>query len=50
MDPSLEVSGSAIIGALVSQEVIKSLSKTDFPIHNLMIFDSKSLKNIVIKI
>lgn len=45
-----EVAGSAIIGALVSQEVIKSFSKTDLPVFNLLIFDSQTLKNIIIKV
>lgn len=44
------ISGSAIIGALVSQEIIKSFSKTDFPINNLLILDSKNLKNFVTKV
>lgn len=50
MDKALEVIGSAIIGALVSQEVIKSFSKTDIPINNLMIFDSRNLKNLITKV
>lgn len=41
------MAGAAIIGALVSQEVIKSFSKTDFPINNMLIFDSQNLKNVV---
>lgn len=45
-----EVAGSAIMGALVSQEVIKSFSKSSHPIDNLLIFDSNNLKNIVAKI
>ena len=45
-----EVAGSAIMGALVSQEVIKSFSKSNHPVNNLLIFDSKNLKNIVTRI
>ena len=45
-----EVAGSAIMGALVSQEVIKSFSKSSHPVNNLLIFDSKNLKNVVARI
>lgn len=50
LDGPSEVAGSAILGALVSQEVIKSFSKTCYPVNNLLIFDSKNLKNIVTRV
>lgn len=50
LDKASEVAGSAILGALVSQEVIKSFSRKDSPIENLLILDSQNLKNCIAKV
>ena len=50
LDTASEVAGSSILGALISQEVIKSFSRKESPIDNLLIFDSKNLKNLITKV
>ena len=50
LEKATEVAGSAILGALVSQEVIKSFSRKDNPINNLFILDLQNLKNSITRV
>lgn len=40
-------SSAAIAGALISQEVVKSLSRKDLPVNNFLAINVSNLKNII---
>lgn len=49
-DGPSKVAGSSIMAAIICQEIIKSFSKKDAPLFNVMILDPSNLKNLVSKV